>query len=503
VVVARRLRVRMVGGLAALAFLVAGCGIELADGTDSFAGGGGSGPIGDEEVVGSDIEPTTSSSPSTTAPPPLDVEVVGDDGSDLNKVASNAIADIEAYWAATYPEVYGTEYEPVAGGFFAIDSGSEPSTLPCSPGELDLVLYNAYYCPPDDAVAWDQEGLFPDLAAQFGDFAIAVVLAHEWGHAIQTRAEVDEPTVTTELQADCFAGSWVSHVRTDESARFDISTEDLDLALAGILSLKDAPGSLATDPNAHGSGFDRVGAFQEGFEEGAGRCAAYTDGDPVPYQFPFSQSDLATGGDLPLTETTDAEGNVVAGIDTSAFSSLELYWADAFPDLSNGEEWAPLDDPVAFGPDDPPVCNGNAVDGFRLFLCVPDRYVGYDIEETMPEAYAFGDFAVGVLFGTQYGLAVQEQLGTEAPNEITATLRGDCYAGAWAGALLPTEVDPTEFPYELLLSPGDLDEAVAVLLSFRSDSDRDRQGPGFERVKAFRAGVVRGGEECVEVRAPE
>ena len=350
----------------AVAWLLSACGVELADSADTLLGSG-DGAGGDGEVVGSDIAPATTSVPPTTASPPVDVEVIGDDGSDLNKVAANAVADIEGFWATVYPEIYGEDYRPVSGGFYAIDSGTDPSGLPCAPSDLDAVLYNAYYCPPDDAVAWDQESLFPDLASQFGDFAIAVVLAHEWGHAIQTRADVNESTVITELQADCFAGAWVNHVRTDDDARFDISIEDLDLALAGILSLEDAPGSLATDPNAHGSGFDRVGAFQEGYEETVERCARYTDGDPVPYQFPFSDNDLATGGDLPFTETDGVEG-----IDTSAFTSLELYWTDQFPGISGGAEWEPLKPAAAFSADDPPTCNGKEVTQFRLFFCVAD-----------------------------------------------------------------------------------------------------------------------------------
>src|SRR5690606_11787693 len=111
--------------------------------------------------------------------------------------------------------------------------------------------------PPDDAVAWDQEFLIPSLEQEFGSFTIAVVVAHEWGHAIQARARIDEPTIVTELQADCFAGAWIRHVQFDRPSRFAVSTEDLDLALAGFLALKDAPGALATDANAHGSGFDR------------------------------------------------------------------------------------------------------------------------------------------------------------------------------------------------------------------------------------------------------
>lgn len=497
-----RRRAASVAVVLSLAVVAAACGVEPSSSAGPFAGRDAEGPVGtDGDVVGSDIEPTTSSAPPTTSPPPDDVDITGDDGSDLNRVAANAIADLQTFWAEQYPVVYGDEYEPVAGGYFAIDGGSDPATLPCQPPELEIVLYNAYYCPADDAVAWDQEGLFPDLAEEYGPFVVAVVLAHEWGHAIQERADVDEPTVVTELQADCFAGAWARHVRDDGDARFDVSIEDLDRALAGVLSLRDAPGSLADDPNAHGSGFDRVGAFQDGYEDTAARCAEYTVGDPANYQFEFSDQDLLTGGDLPFEDGVDPDGQPVEGITTSAFVSLEDYWADVFPDLSDGEAWEPLEAAEPFDPDDPPTCNDRVVRGFKLFYCVPDRYVGFDADETMPEVYEFGDFAVGVLFGSQYGLAVQDQLEAEAPDEVTATLRGDCYAGAWAGALLPDRIEQDELPYYLALSPGDLDEAVTVLLSFRSDAERERQGPGFERVKAFRSGVVRGPEACLDLES--
>ena len=207
----------------------------------------------------------------------------------------------------------------------------------------------------------------PDLAQQYGEFTVAVVLAHEWGHAIQARAGIDEPTVILELQADCFAGAWVAHVDAGEDTRFSLTTEELDLALAGILSLRDAPGSLAEDPNAHGSGFDRVGAFQEGFEDGASRCAEYTVGDPSPFQFPFSKNDGPTG-DMPFESVVDpATGDTVEGIDTAAFESLEVYWSEAFPTISDGDDWEPLEDAIGFDPGDPPDCNGTPVEDYRLY----------------------------------------------------------------------------------------------------------------------------------------
>jgi predicted metalloprotease len=273
--------------------VVAGCGVDVGVAevkrgeTDVVIGGGG-------------VTTTGSTTPPTTAPPP-DIKIQGDDGGKVNRIAANAIVDIQTWWTKQYPEVYGSPYEAVDGGFFAIDRNTSVVGLPCNPPDISVVMNNAFYCPPDDAIAWDQENLLPDLAAQFGDFTVAVVLAHEWGHAIQARADFDQPTVVMELQADCFAGAWSKHITTDKDARFQVTVAQLDQALAGFLSLRDAPGTVSTDPNAHGSGFDRVGAFQEGFEKGAKRCREFKPGDPQPFQFPFSVDDVHTGGELPLT----------------------------------------------------------------------------------------------------------------------------------------------------------------------------------------------------------
>jgi predicted metalloprotease len=447
------------------------------------------------DIVGSNVADTTTPAPTTTAPPPpSDVEIIGSDGGELNDTIGNAISDLEAFWTDAYPEAFGDDYEPLGGGVFAIDSRTDGTDIPCSSGvDITPMLQNAFYCPPSDAVVWDQEGFMPDLAERYGAFTAAVVIAHEWGHVIQERSRFTGASVTTELQADCYAGAWVNHVDQGDSERFSITTDELDQALAGILSLRDAPGGLADDPSAHGSGFDRVGAFQEGFEDGVTRCAEYTDGDPAPYQFPFADEDDAlAGGDLRLTGPAEDQGIIEL-----AFPSLTAFWTDTFPEVSrDGDAWDPLGDPVPFSADDPPTCGGEPIDGYLLFVCIPDRFVGFEAITTIPDVYEQGgDFAVATLLATQYGLDAVEQLGT-ADTEVVATLQGDCFAGAWAAALLPP--DPPD-EYELVLSPGDLDEGVAVLLSFRSEGDRERQGPGFDRVAAYRRGVLRGAEDCTDI----
>ncbi len=82
-----------------------------------------------------------------------------------------------------------------------------------------------FYCPPDEK-AYIDIGFFEQLQNDFGaggDFAQLYVLAHEYGHHMQTvlgtseqmRAAqqrnpslANELSVRLELQADCYAGLW-------------------------------------------------------------------------------------------------------------------------------------------------------------------------------------------------------------------------------------------------------------------------------------------------------
>ena len=55
----------------------------------------------------------------------------------------------------------------------------------------------------------------------------------------------------------------------------------LDQAVAGLLELRDTLGVPGYDAMAHGSGFDRVSAFQDGYEDGPTTCVAYEDEPPT------------------------------------------------------------------------------------------------------------------------------------------------------------------------------------------------------------------------------
>ena len=136
---------------------------------------------------------------------------------DPDAIADAAVQDVSEYWRATYPQVYGDEFEEVAG-FYPYGPDTEPPPCGDPPPEYELIADNAFYCPSDDIIAWDAASFLPAINEDFGGFTVAIVIAHEFGHAIQARAEAIDRTVDLELQADCFAGAWTGHVTAGEAA---------------------------------------------------------------------------------------------------------------------------------------------------------------------------------------------------------------------------------------------------------------------------------------------
>ena len=416
-----------------------------------------------------------------------DIKITGDEKLAANKLAMEAIADLQTYWGEEYPKLYGKDYKPVSGGFFGMTPDVEGASQ-CG-GAYSDVEGNAFYCKLDDTVAWDAAELLPDLQKKYGDFVVPIVLAHEWGHAIQNRSgffDQNQLTVTSELQADCFAGAWSAHAK--ESGAFKVNAAELDKALAGILDLRDSPGSSAEDPNAHGSGFDRVSAFQDGFDGGAEKCKDYRDGEPMVLELPFNDDeDEANEGNAPYD-------SIVNGVPYD----LEDYWTQVYPELTEGQAWPPLQGLAPFEPSSPPDCGGTSTEGYVLFYCVPQDYVGWDNAETMPEVYRQGgDYAVATLLATQFGLAALTRLGDDS-DEKTSTLRGDCLAGSYTASVILYNREATSTYH---ISPGDLDEGIKALLLFRGSGDVDRQGAGFDRTRAFRKGVLDGAEACLGYEA--
>lgn len=451
-------RISSFAGIAAISVLIAACG------------GGSTTPTAPPTTV----SPTTAPNPATTATIADGADASGNTiaASDpkpafkrelpLDDVVSSALADLDGYWGKVMPEVYGTSWQPISGGFYPYTSHS---AVPPCPGVRVYadIAENAFYCPAADLVAWDDEALMPGLQERYGDFTLAIVMAHEIGHAVQSRVEfAASKTVTREQQADCFAGGWVASVANGHSASFRVTLDDLDAAVAGFLVLRDRPGSSPLTPGAHGSAFDRIGSFQDGYEKGARACAAYTDENVAKrlVQIPYNSAiDESQGGNMSWDSVLPA----VSG-------DLESFWSAVFAQY--GRTWAPFDART----------RADATLARKLYDDI-------------------GDFATATLIGRAYASTVQERLN-EPGTALQQSVQADCLTGAWAASMFLQDRPDSR----LKMSPGDLDKAVMALLVSGDSANAVKAGTAtvgtpFQRVRALRSGFMEGLAECGKITA--
>ncbi len=355
---------------------------------------------------------------------------------------ATVIDDIQLFWVRAASDFDLSEFEPLPEDRIIAIATPEPTGVFCDNEELfgDEVFDNAFasVCDEGYLVAYDETGLMRQLTDDIGPAAPAIVLAHEWGHIAQFQAEVFLSPVISEQQADCLAGSWAADAFDRGYPPMD-SPASLDDAVRASLSNADAPGQSSFDPDAHGNGFDRVRAFQEGFERGVSFCAGYATTPPPLFQVPFELGlEAQTGGNLPM-------------IDLLELTALDLaaYFAD--------------------------------VAGTDPGLTPQDVYSNAELNEFYIQ---LGDN--GVL------TALAMAWGRTDHGGVEAMLQRSCLVGGW----MQLHVDPLEEGM-VSLSPGDLDEAIATLLVLTA-TDRNIGEPGllFETVAAMRIGVLDGAAAC-------
>jgi predicted metalloprotease len=153
-----------------------------------------------------------------------------------------------------------------------------------------------FYCPPDEGIYLDL-GFFDELettyGARGGDFAVAYVLAHEYGHHVQTLTGQSErsrqlpeqrgpqgASTRLELQADCYAGAWAANAQRDGFLTFDDTdvTEGLSAAAAvGDDRIQEASqGRVEPESWSHGSAEQRQRWFTTGLRAGdPGACDTF------------------------------------------------------------------------------------------------------------------------------------------------------------------------------------------------------------------------------------
>jgi uncharacterized protein len=135
-------------------------------------------------------------------------------------------------------------------------------------------IENALYLPSSHAIYYDYD-FFNGQMAKHGDFAVVTILAHEWGHAIQTLMEnqghlsPNRYDIEKELKADCFAGSFARN----ESRTPRLEANDIAKALSSLMEAGDHQSISIYARNAHGTSQKRRTAFGNGFRYGVEGCA--------------------------------------------------------------------------------------------------------------------------------------------------------------------------------------------------------------------------------------
>ncbi|MFI6028569.1 metalloprotease-like protein [Amycolatopsis magusensis] len=411
--------------------------------------------------------------------------VNGSDGGDVDRLAATAITDIQAYWAETYPSLFGGPWEDLRGGFYSVDTadaGAEPP--PCTESAA-TISGNAYYCSNGDVIVWDRAALLPVLTERFGGGGVLLVLAHEMGHAVQQRTGLGRggdrdsaalyPGIVIEAMADCYAGSFIRWVVDGKAEHLQVEREELDSLMRALITFRDPLGTSHREASAHGDAFDRVSAFQDGFESGPRLCADITASNRAFTQRSFlSEEDAARGGNLPLPDLVPAISE-----DLGSYFSREMTQA--------GHEWStPKIEPVTADP------RCTAGEQGAVAFCPEQNSVQLREDGTLGDIHTnIGDFATGTVLASRFGLSALAAAGKPTTGEPAQ--RGTlCLAGAYTGSLLNPQG-------EFTVSPGDLDEAVQVLLGYdypARDVDGGSIASGFDRVSAFRGGVVGGTKAC-------
>jgi predicted metalloprotease len=198
---------------------------------------------------------TGDGSPGQGAPiDTVDAEAMGVD-------EKSAVEATDAFWRSRFPQLFGREYQPPrVEGRYVGENGPACADQPSVP-------FNAVYCPAGDFVAWD-ENLMAAGYSQIGDAWVYLIIAHEWGHAIQARLDRSLVSVAAELQADCLAGATLQGAAQDGILRIEPGdAEEIQQTLSAVAD--DYPWTDETD---HGNAQQRITFFNKGVSGGVPAC---------------------------------------------------------------------------------------------------------------------------------------------------------------------------------------------------------------------------------------
>ncbi|MBE7190643.1 neutral zinc metallopeptidase [Jatrophihabitans endophyticus] len=454
--------------------------------------------------------------PSVGNAPNAHLSVKGSDDSSFDQVVENSLSDIEAFWKQAFPTISGGKsLTPLKGGLYSVDglkvvqtgqvTGPAASNA-CAQKSASFVVDNGAFCTLDDSISWDRspDHLFAQLGKKYGDFTVAMIFAHEFGHSISYRLGVfdrtDLRTIDTESQADCAAGAWVASALKGQDPHFrNITPQTVDEALEGFLNGRDSTPDTPEDVS-HGNGFDRLSAVADGIDKGVKYC--FSSGYFASRTFterPYtSQSDYDAGGNAPISDQLDTSSS------NYFVKDLNRFWTAAAKSINKSFT------PVKIASATHPPCEPKASFGYcpdqntvyfdpafakKAYYSLPgitgDKSTGnVQLVENQP-----GDFALGVLFSIGWGMAVRNQLFNRSLDDQAALQAAVCYSGAYAKDVNVASNTPGK---DITLSPSDLDEATSAMIDQvgKAQAFGARGTTGLSRIQDFVKGYKGGLSVC-------
>jgi predicted metalloprotease len=158
----------------------------------------------------------------------------------------------------------------------------------CGPASAEV---GPFYCPPDQEIYFELAFL-EQLQTQFGatgEFAQAYIVAHEFGHHLQTllgtepkvRAaqqrnpgQANKYSIALELQADCYAGVWSTLADKAAKNGINLSPDNISEAVTAAQAVGDdriqqkVQGRVNPESWTHGSAAQRKQWFLTGSQSG-------------------------------------------------------------------------------------------------------------------------------------------------------------------------------------------------------------------------------------------
>lgn len=419
----------------------------------------------------------------------------GDNG-EIDRLSLLALNDIEEFWKQNWPDAAKKTFKAVSE-VWSYDSRDPQSPIICRSRTYKVI--NASYSFTCNLVKWDRGQLFASAKKYFGDMSVVGILAHELGHALQFNGGLVDPdktpTLVMEQQADCFAGVYLRWVAEGHSSRFTLTTGDaLSHVIAGMLKISDPIQTQAeyqeSEDQAHGTGLDRVSAFQMGFVSGSGTCAKI-DMDEIkkrrgnePLALQQESSGESDTGEVAINNenvTTWVEilNKVFSPKSPPTLSFNSAACPDAKP--TKGASYCPATNTVVA---DLPTLQQIGKPGGRKGMTDPQMLQG--------------DNTAMSIITSRYVLAVQHERGLPLNAPVTS-VRTACLTGAAQRNM----AEPVSIPSgkQLVLTAGDLDKALIGLLMngiAASDVNGDNMPAGFTRTLAFRSGVINNIDECYQ-----